>query len=156
MPQPRRLALTALLTGLLLVAPALAQARQMRSLREENTVRIGPWSVWCARDGNLSGLDHEECRFWLGEDHAIMGSRDYDGLIVSIYGPLCTKASPLVLPEAQALHRRALASPRRALARFEGALDSAADTCGVPRRKFNRAKLRALLAETSGLSNEKF
>ncbi len=150
-------ALVALLLSLPVAAPASAREEAMLGARAENTLRVGPWSVWCARDGALSGLDHEECRGWIDRGGGRIGvTRTHDEMMVWFHGALCRRKAPILLAPAQVLSRRVLAQPRLAVVRLERALRVAADSCGAPRQSFNRADLRALLKMTSGLSDHDF
>jgi hypothetical protein len=149
--------LAALLTSLFVAAPVLAEDKRLLSAREENTLSVGPWSVWCARDGALSGLNHEECRGWIERRGGrISVTRVHDGMTVSFDGALCRRKATSPPSAAQDLPRQVLARPKLAVVRLEEALNVAADTCGAPRQTFRRADLRALLKMTSGLSNRDF
>lgn len=157
MPRPsHRLAAAVLLTGLLAASAIRAEEKAYRSARAENTRQVGPFSVWCARDGTLSGLDHEECRIWIQQGaNGISAWRTYDHMHVYVHGAWCRKTPPLTPSPATSLERRNLAA-RTAVTRLQRAFDAAADACGAPRRTFRQADLRALLRFTSGLTNEDF
>ena len=152
-----RLALAILMTSLLTVSTTLAEEKAYRGARAENTRQVGPFSVWCARDGTLSGLDHEECRIWIEQGaNGISAWRTYDQMHVYVHGSWCRNAPPLTPSPATSLKRRDLANGKTAATRLQRAFDAAADECGAPRRTFRQADLRALLRFTSDLTNEYF
>ncbi len=152
-----RLALAILMTSLLAVSTTRAEEKAYRGARAENTRQVGPFSVWCARDGTLSGLDHEECRIWIEQGHnRINATRTYDSMDVRFFGPWCRKPHPLISTSATSLRRRDLANAKTAATRLQRAFDAAADECGAPRHTFRQADLRALLRFTSDLSNQEF
>jgi hypothetical protein len=142
---------------LLAASTIRAEETAYRGARTENTRQVGPFSVWCARDGTLSGLDHEECRIWIEQGaNGINAWRTYDDMHVYFHGAWCRKVSPLTPSPATFLARRDLADAKTAGTRLQRAFDAAADECGAPRRTFRPADLRALLRFTSGLTNEEF
>ena len=153
-PRP---ALAILMTSLLAVSTTRAEEKEYRGARAENTRQVGPFSVWCARDGTLSGLDHEECRIWIEQGaNGISAWRTYDHMHVYVHGSWCRKTPPLIPSPATSMERRDLANAKTAATRLQRAFDAAADACGAPRRTFRQADLRALLRFTSDLSNEEF
>jgi hypothetical protein len=158
MPRPsHRLAAAVLLTGLLAASAIRAEETVYRGARAENTRQVGPFSVWCARNGTLSGLDHEECRIWIEQGaNGINAWRTYDHMHVYVHGAWCRKTPPPTPSPAMFLARRDLANAKTAATRLQRAFDAAADACGAPRRTFRQADLRALLRFTSGLTNEDF
>jgi hypothetical protein len=151
-----RLALAILMTSLLAASTTRAEEKAYRGARAENTRQVGPFSVWCARDGTLSGLDHEECRIWIDQGaNGINAWRTHGHMHIYFHGSWCRKAPPLIPSSATSLERRDLTA-KTATTRLQRAFDAAADECGAPRRTFRQADLRALLRFTSGLSNEEF